>query len=210
MLTRIFRTLSRIRGKRIFHPVGSTYAGRISLNDTSKEILGNNLPAETNVIVRVSRAFNLTGIKSDFYGIAVRLQVGKEYQDLLFASAGNGPITKYFFKPTATRLSNTFSMDLPYKIRNKRYLFWLKLDKKITFDHNSPSIPPDAKFVLQVSRLVGRRRRLGTIRIGEQLKDATNESISYNPWHTLYNIKPVGIINWLRKNAYAQSQIGRQ
>lgn len=207
---RIFRTLSRLRGKRIFHPVGSSYNGTIALNSDAREVFGKDLPKQIDVVLRVSRAFHIPVVKSDFYGIAIRLQLKDEHQDLLFASAGSGPVSKYFFKPSVNLLCKTFSMDLPYKIRNKRYIFWLILDKEVLLKNDKTELPLDTEFSLQASKLIGRRRELGRIKLGKQLAAATNERIRYNPWNTLDNIRPAGIVNKIRKQAYVQSQLGRQ
>lgn len=209
MLASIFRVLSATRKKRIFHPVGDAYEGAILFSEQAEEIFGKPTVESVPVVVRISRAFDVPKINADFFGIALRIQFDEQSQDLLFASTGSGRVSKFVFKPAVRLLSNTFGMGLPYKIDKKRYLFWVQLDERIAFDSEVPQLSTNNLLRLQVSRLVGPRKSIGTITLKKKLPQSVSKKVRFNPWNALDTVEPTGLINRLRRRAYVQSQIGR-
>ena len=91
----------RLRRGKPLHPRGELFRGRLTVAGTGRgwgvPLLDD--PSESDVLVRVSRAMGLPGGLPDIHGVAVRLpQPDRKPVDLLFATTGTGPLTRYVLR----------------------------------------------------------------------------------------------------------------
>lgn len=108
-----FRMLARLRGARVFHPVGTIFAGKLRADHDLAAALGT---PEAKVWVRLSKALSTPRNLPDFLGFAVRIAVpqGRSW-DLALVSTGSGLATR--FLPVPTRWSGAhFGSIMLYQI----------------------------------------------------------------------------------------------
>jgi hypothetical protein len=74
-----------------------------------------DLPGADQVTVRLSRATGLPDALPDIYGLALRIPVADYvHADLLLATTGTGPLTRFVLRPTR-QAQSAYSCLLPYR-----------------------------------------------------------------------------------------------
>src|SRR5215212_10612458 len=90
----LFEALSRLRGKRAFHPFGAGFAASF-VPAPNRGIGAPALEGERGAVVRLSRSLGLPEQVPDPCGVALRLPDAHgegRHQDFLFASSGRAPL----------------------------------------------------------------------------------------------------------------------
>jgi hypothetical protein len=197
----VFGVLSRVRGKRIFHPRGRAYYGTLRFTAEpatlpSCQLFSRQQPLP--LIVRLSRGIGFPAPIPDVLGIAVRITdaygAGKP-QDFLFCSAGLNPVTRRLFIPAINYYDRPYCTVLSYRISQQPWLLAL--------------IPREPVFHLAIATPMGAWRTIGELALGDELSAAQTESLRFNPWNTGADIQPAGFLQRLRKNSYRASQAAR-
>ena len=196
----LFGALSRIRGRRIFHPSGDGFEAEVEVDRPLHRYDGIPLLSERRThagVARLSRAVGFPSPLPDLLGLAFRIDVDGEPQDLLLVSSARSPGLRHLLLPTrAGYSSNTYSSILPYRINDELRLFGAE-----------PAGP--VEYELGIAALNGPWEPFGRLRLRAALDPETTESLRLNPWNTTAGLKPVGPLNGLRRSSYAGSQDGR-
>lgn len=115
---------SAVRHRRVFHPLGVLASGHIERVAPQDR----GLPIEsTDIIGRVSKAVGLPGRLPDLIGLAWRMppQPGAARPwDVLMASTGAGPVTRFALQPTTSWTDTTLSTLMPLRFDDGWW--WLK------------------------------------------------------------------------------------
>ncbi len=194
--TLLFWGLSKVRKKRIFHPVGKTYEARVT--EMRAPLAG---AASDRAVVRLSKGAGMPGGFPDVYGLAIKLADAwgpDADQDFLLVTSGEGPIGRHTLVPTRKPLTMHFSSVLPYHVEGSLATFgaWV-------------AAPADdirgATISMGVAFGSGAWQQIATITIGEPFAG----DISYDPWNSSAHIVPAGPFNAVRRAAYQGSREGR-
>jgi hypothetical protein len=213
-----FGALSRLRGKRIFHPNGVGFAGRLEPRLTewsSADLLAG--PETVPVIARLSRSLGLPEPFPEPLGIAIRAPdaYGPGHdQDFLLVSAGEAPVARHLLLPSRHFLEPHYSSLLPYRLAGRVVLVGARRDP--ADPGPGPSYSELAKrdragFRLQltIATPLGRWVPVATLELGPRLPDAEVEDLRFDPAHTGGGFELATALNRLRIPAYEGSQRGR-
>jgi hypothetical protein len=196
----LFRTLSAIRGRRIFHPRGDGFEVEVEVDRPLHRYDGIALLSERRTYggaARLSRAVGIPPPLPDLLGLAFRIEVEGGPQDFLLVSSARAPALRHLLLPTRAGFSsNTYSSILPYQI-----------DGELRLVGAEPLGP--LEYELSVAPLGGAWEPFGRLRIRAALDPETTESLRFNPWNTVAGLEPVGPLNGLRRSSYEGSQRGR-
>lgn len=206
-----FRTASRLRGARAFHPRGVAFAATWHAGERGSLPIGSPLAQSGHrAVVRLSRGVGLPDTVPDILGLAVKvLDVhgpGRE-QDLLLASVGQGPMAHRVLRPTRGFVGTTFSSVLPYEVGDER--------TAVLAEVHGPGGWPFSRLAaaegapLEAALFLGSGGQFGRVVLGERLDDAVAADLRFDPWHTGPGLRPVGLVNRLRRPSYGASQSGR-
>jgi hypothetical protein len=114
----VFGAASRLRpAPKPLHPSGSISPAVLHRTggDRPSGVPWLDEPGEDEVLVRRSRSVGLPAPAPDVFGLAVRVPTGREdYGDLLFASTGLGPLSRFVFTPTWSPHTRAMTTLLPY------------------------------------------------------------------------------------------------
>lgn len=215
----LFRTLSRLRGKRIFHPDGVLFGATLRV---PKSIAGYTDvpllegPARHRAVVRLSRAIGLPPGMPDILGIGLRLvdlYGPGRHQDLLLVSSGSGPLIRHAFLPgTRGFFGHSFSTLLPYSVDGRARMIALapppRQERLRTLD-SLRWAAPGTTYSLRLASLTGGWEEVAELEIGEQRPDREAEELELNPWNTGGGLRPTGPAMGMRGPAYEGSQQGR-
>lgn len=213
-----FRTLSAVRGKRVFHPEGlvfeATFEPYMRSAPTGVELLDGG---ERRVLVRCSRALGLPEPAPDILGFAMRFPdaYGRgRHQDLLCVTSIDAPLGHHALVPATGFFARPYSTLLAYRLPEGVRLFG------VVPVGSGPPLGPrleqiseaaergTATFELALAPLSGRFDGVGTIRLGKQLPPSRGERLRFNPWNCGGGIEPTGPLMGLRDAAYKGSQQG--
>lgn len=216
----LFGTLSAVRGRRIFHPEGAAFSAALDVSGGGR--FGVPLldePARRDCITRVSRGVGLPAPAPDVLGLAVRVLDAHgpaRHQDLLLVTALSAPGARRILVPARDFAGGHYSSILPYRVGDAHVLFGAT--PLPASDATAPRSFDDLAAALADGRLryrleIGRRgmpwEPVGTLDVGRRLGPAEAESLRFNPANTGGGIEPVGVVQTLRRLAYAGSQAGR-
>ena len=207
-------SLSRLRGKRIFHPHGVGFAGRIELTSSAEP----EIPAFGNgvrFVARLSRSAGLPEWLADPCGLALRVPdaygVGR-HQDLLMVSSASAPVVRHAILPSKGFLDRPYSTLLPYRFQGKLVL----IGALPIGDRPGPTLAELAgredasiEFDLRVATLGGPWRRFARLILRERVADIEVENLDLDPTNTGGGLELAGAINRLRGPSYRGSQAGR-
>jgi hypothetical protein len=210
----LFRSLSRARRKRAFHPFGAGFSARLS--PASDEAAGAGaLEEEREALVRLSRALGLPEWLPDPCGLAIRIPDAYgpgRHQDLLMVSSARPPGGRHALLPSRGFGDLPYSTVLPYRLRGETVV----LGARARGPRPGPKLADlrecevgGLEFELEVAGLKGRWRRLARLSLGERLSPAETERLGFDPTNTGGGLEPVGLLNRLRGPAYGASQEGR-
>ncbi len=206
----LFAGLSAARGRRIFHPQGMTFGGRLSVE---AEVAGVSLferGATHAVVLRFSRALGTPRGRLDFLGLALRVA---EKQDLLLASSAAGPLLRYLPVPARTFAGTTFSSLLPFDAAGRVVLVGARVDHVRTgtadqlAELEQAAVVAPLRATLALAEVGRRWRRVATIDVGDRLPDSV--AVAFDPWVCGGGFVPWGRINAVRAPAYRGSRRGR-
>lgn len=180
---------SALRGARVFHPHGSSYACRVTMTGSSWGATFLDQPATYDGVVRLSRGAGLPRPLPDVEGLALRLPglgVGGAPLDLLVNSAW-----RYVFVPRF--LAPTWSCILPYRTGSGRTVL-------------VGARPADGGFALLAASPTGRWAPVGRVELGAPLD---GEAWRFLPTVGADDLVPVALFRALRAWSYEASSAGR-
>jgi hypothetical protein len=215
-----FRALSRLRGRRIFHPHGVAFAATFEPLPATPHAPAISLlsdPERRQALVRCSRALGVPPSLPDVLGLAVRISDAygpASPQDFLLVSSSPAPVLRHALLPGPRGFfRHSYSSLLPYAAAGERVLVGAWGTGK------GPS-PADLEgvratglgrtFELRVASLLGQWRPVARLELTEVLPDRVAEEVAFNPWHCGGGLRPTGPLMGLRDPAYRGSQEGRK
>ena len=190
----VIRAASKVRGQRVLHPRGRTYAGRLVVPGGSS--YGAPLldePGSYDVQVRRSRSAGLPAPLPDIHGLAVRVldcYGPGRHQDWLVDSTVTPPLLRRLPLPRFT--PQVYSSLLPYDVGGVTLL----LGARATTDG----------YALLVATPHGPWTEVGQVTVGEVVP--AGRQVRFDPWTTGEGIRPTGRLQELRRGAYPASHVG--
>ena len=115
-----FAVLSAVRGRRLFHPAGAAFSGRLDVQPGpgfGVPLLDE--PRSFEAIARFSRGAGTPEPLPDVLGLAVRVLHAHGqglHQDLLMVTSDRRPLGRHLLLPAAGFLSRSYSSVLPYSV----------------------------------------------------------------------------------------------
>lgn len=207
-----FRTLSRLRAKRIAHPHGvgfeATFTGGAMA--TGAEIFDAAGPRPA--LVRLSRALGLPEALPDPCGLAIRLPDAYgpgAHQDLLLVTSARPPAARHLLLPSRGFGSRPYSSLLPYRAGGVLGLVGASArGGPVTLDELRGGAAAPS-FTLAFATPGGSWRAVGRLELGDRIAPARTEGLCFDPSNTGGGLELAGLINRLRRPAYRGSQEGR-
>jgi hypothetical protein len=214
-VARLFERLSRLRGKRIFHPKGVGFAASLTpVEGGATGAAALDVPSEP--IVRLSRSLGLPEPLPDPCGLALRIPDAHgpgRHQDLLMVSSASPPLVRHAILPSRDFLDRPYSTLLPYRLRGELVLL---LARGRGADGPGPLLTDlrereaaGLEFELGVATLTGSWRPVANLLLRERIPDGEVERIGFDPTNTGGGLELAGWLNRLRGPSYRASQAGR-
>jgi hypothetical protein len=214
-VARMFRGLSRWRGKRIFHPKGVGFAATLTPLPAGR-VGAVALDTPSKPIVRLSRSLGLPEPLPDPCGLAFRIPdaYGEgRHQDVLLVSSAQAPLARHMILPSRGFLDRPYSSLLPYRLDGELVV----LIAKGVGDGRGPLLADlrgrergGLEFELGLATLAGRWRPVARLALGERLADEETERLALDPTNTGGGLELVWWLNRLRGPSYRASQEGRR
>lgn len=214
----IFRGLSALRGKRIFHPRGVGFAATLTpLHPAPRGVGLLADPIPRPAIVRLSRSAGLPEPLPDALGLALRIPDAYGagcHQDLLLVTSGARSPAHHLLLPARGFLGGWYSSLLPYRVGGSLALIGARAEGDITFP--GPGLAElrrrrfaGLRFRLALTSLGGAWEHVATLDIQERLPDEEVEALRFDPANTGGGLELAGLLNRIRRPAYRASQQGR-
>lgn len=211
----LYRSLSRLRRKRGFHPFGAGFAAQLTPRGGA-DLGAPALEREAEVQVRLSRSLGLPEWLPEPYGLALRIPDAYgpgRHQDLLLVTSAAAPGGRHALLPSRGFCDLPYSTLLPYRVRGETVLFGAR--------GLSPRPGPklgdlrerevgDLEFELEVAGLRGGWKPVARLALGARLPPEHTERLRFDPTNTGGGLELVGLLNKLRGPAYGASQEGRE
>jgi hypothetical protein len=213
LLAAPFRTASRWRGARVFHPYGAVWHAEWRPSGTDV-LPGSRLVARTHpALLRLSHAIGAPPHAPDVLGWAVSvLDVhgpGRD-QDLLLASTGDGRVTRHLLRPARRLTGTTMSSLLPYDVagHGRRVVTARAVPSRdVRYADVLAARAPVPAFSVRLGGPDG--PEVATVHATGRAAPGIAAALRYDPWHTGPELRPVGWPNRLRRPTYRASQDGR-
>lgn len=112
------RLLTRVRSTvKPLHPTGDVVIGRLARTggDRKSGVAWLDAVADDEVVVRISRAIGLPLRLPDIHGLALRVPADGRPADLLLASTGTGPLTRFVLTASRDLQARPLTTLLPYR-----------------------------------------------------------------------------------------------
>ncbi len=210
-----FRSLSRLRRKRVFHPFGVGFEARlVPLGGAPVGAIA--LEREARVLVRLSRSFGLPEWLPDPCGLAIRVPDAYgpgRHQDLLLVTSGSAPGARHALLPSRGFCDLPYSTVLPYRVGGETVL----LGARALAPRPGPKLADlrgretgGLAFELAVAGVADGWRPLARLELGRRLPPEETERLGFDPTNSGGGLEPVGWLNKLRGPTYAASQEGRK
>ncbi|HKO39123.1 MAG TPA: hypothetical protein VJU14_12220 [Solirubrobacterales bacterium] len=210
-----YRTLSRLRRKRGFHPFGAGFSGQLTP-------LGNGdlgvpvLEREAEAQVRLSRSLGLPEWLPEPYGLALRIPdaygSGK-HQDFLLVTSALPPVGRHALLPARGFCDLPYSTLLPYRVGGEKVV----IGARGLASRPGPKLGDlrsrergELEFELSIAGLVGEWRPVARLTLGGRLPPELTERLHLDPTNTGGGLELAGLLNKLRGPAYGASQEGRE
>jgi hypothetical protein len=214
-----FRAVSAVRGARSVHPQGFLCNGTWAVDRPSPLAPHASVlqpGARFDVLARLSRGAGFPEAVGDFYGIAVRVLDAYgpgRHQDLLCNASLDLPLVHHVVLPAPHWCSQAYSSCLPYDAgAGPVVLGWLPPSDRRpgpSLDAMRAEVQRGVAFGVAVAAPLGRFERLGELclegLVGPEAGDIDFDVTS----DTGGGLRPVGLLNRLRHEAYRQSRAGR-
>jgi hypothetical protein len=212
---RTLEALSRIRRKRIFHPYGVGFAGR--LTPRAERLAGAPaLATESEVVIRLSRALGLPEWLPDPCGLGLRIPdaYGRgRHQDFLMVSSAAVPLGRHAILPARGFLDRPYSTVLPYRFRERLIVVGASAREA---DRPGPKLAElhdrefaDLDFDLAIASMGGKWQPVARLSLGPRLAGGETERLALDPTNTGGGLELAGFLNELRGPSYRRSQEGR-
>jgi ferritin-like metal-binding protein YciE len=213
----LFSGLSRLRGRRIFHPHGVGFMGTlvpVGAGRTGAALFdgAEQVPA----VVRLSRSVGLPENLRDPCGLAVRVPdaYGRGlHQDFLLVSSSLPPVARHLLLPSGGFSDRPYSSLLPYRLGGQTVLVGAQpLDSasNLTLAELRDRDRADLGFAITLAHPAGEWREVAELRVEGRLPGVVTERLRMNPAHSGGGLEPIGFLNALRPAAYRGSQEGRR
>jgi hypothetical protein len=211
---RLFKGLSRLRGKRIFHPVGVGFEAR--LTPLGGESGAAVFDREGEALVRLSRSIGLPEALPDPCGLAFRIPDAHgrgRHQDLLLVTSAAPPGGRHTLMPSRGFADRPYSSVLPYRLRGETVMLGARAlapgpGPKLEDLSEGKAAGPD--FEILVAGIGGEWKPIARLALGERLPPERTELLDLAPTNTGGGLELVGLLNRLRGPAYRGSQEGRR
>ena len=210
-----YRTLSRLRRKRGFHPFGVGFSARLTPQGGG----GSGAAVferESEVVVRLSRALGLPEWLPEPYGLAIRFPdaYGPDaHQDFLLVTSASPPGGRHTLLPARGFCDLPYSTVLPYRLRGKTVL----LGARGLAPRPGPKLGDLRErraggfgFELAIAGLTGAWKPVARLELGERLPPERTEQLQFDPTNSGGGLELAGLLNRLRGPAYSASQEGRE
>jgi hypothetical protein len=205
-----------LRGKRLLHPAGATFAGTFTVTPrTSYGVPLLDEPGEYRALVRLSKATSTPPGWPDVLGLAWRVvDAGGPGVplDIALSSTGRAVLARHLLIPRRDFAAATYTSLLPYRVGDKnRYLAAIPEQARPSIAVDTASLPVAVAarpFVLSVmvADLTGPWRPVATLRLEQPSDEDPSFDVVSN---ALTGLAPAGWLNRLRGPAYRGSQLGR-
>ena len=211
-----FGALSRLRGKRIFHPKGVGFEATLTpLGGGSGTRLFDGAES-VGAIVRVSRSLGLPEGLPDPFGVAIRIPSAYgdgRHQDFLLVSSGRRPVARHLLLPARDASAPLYSSLLPYRFGGTLVIVGAVAETRAAERLDLAAVrridPAELSLRLYMARPTGGWVDVARVELERRLPDELIERIGFNPVNAGGGIELAGAINRLRIPAYAGSQEGR-
>jgi hypothetical protein len=217
-----FGLLSRLRRKRVFHPIGVGYTGTLTVDRPHTGYPGVPLleqPGQHPVLFRFSRGAGLPEPLPDVLGLSFRLPDvhGRgRHQDFLLVTSADAPLLHHLLLPARGFFGSSFSSVLAYRFGEAVRLVGARPVTRPARQSRGAlralieaADAGAARFELTLAALAGRGSPIGELTVGERISDEDAERLAFTPWNTGGGIEPTGPFMGLRRAAYRGSQAGR-
>ena len=184
--------VARSRHQRFMHPAGRSFAGVFT-----------GLGGDHDATIRISKGVGTRGGRADVRGLAIRVHLPGRDLDLLFSTAGHGPVGRHL--PVPRRSFDTgYGSITGYRIdgTDKAYLSARVGPDGPPLGRSLATIVPGTRFVLLADD-----REFARASLGGELPPPTDEALAFDPVrNSLPDLHPTGLIHSTRAAAYRLSQ----
>jgi hypothetical protein len=212
---RVLEGLSKLRGKRIFHPHGVAFSAVLAPLDGA----GAGVPVlarESTAIVRLSRSFGLPEWAPDPCGLGLRIADAYgsgRHQDFLLASSGRAAVARHALLPSRGFADRPYSSLLPYELDGRLILIGAQA---ALANRPGPRLADlrerehgELDFVLVTAGLRQAWRPAARLSLGRRLPADESERLALDPTNTGGGLRLAGWLNRVRGPSYRRSQAGR-
>jgi hypothetical protein len=210
----LFRGLSRLRGKRIFHPFGVGFEARLTPLGEDSGAAVFDRAGEAHV--RLSRSIGLPEVLPDPCGLAFRVPDAYgsgRHQDLLLVSSAAAPGGRHTLLPSRGFADRPYSSVLPYRLRGETVM----LGARALAAAPGPQLGDlrerevgGLEFELLVAGLRDEWQPLARLSLGQRLPGEQTERLDLDPTNCGGGLELATFLNRLRGPAYGGSQAGRE
>jgi hypothetical protein len=210
----LYRGLSRLRGKRSFHPFGAGFEARLTplSGGEGAAVFGQ----EGRALVRLSRSLGLPEAMPDPCGLAFRVPdaygTGR-HQDFLLVSSAAPPGGRHALLPSRGFADRPYSSLLPYDLGGEKVV----IGARALAPAPGPKLADlrerqegRIEFEISVAGLRGAWRPAARLELGARLPPERTERLGFDPTNTGGGLELAGLLNRLRGPAYGGSQAGRE
>ena len=207
---------SAIRHRRVFHPLGVLATGHIERTAPPH----HGLPIESaDVLARVSKAVGTPGGLPDLIGLAWRMPASSSDThpwDVLMASTGGGPLTRFTLLPTTSWTGTTLSTLMPLRWRGGWW--WLKASLRsavpggLTLEAVDDALDAGT-MIFDIEQACGTAsfETLATLTLTSRIPTDERNDVSFDPTRNTRAGLDLGPkwLTELRERAYMRSRRGR-
>lgn len=184
------------RAGKPLHPTGELLAGRVFRRGSEEPagVAWLDEPGDDDAVVRLSRAIGLAGPLPDVHGLALRVSVAGGHGDLLFATTGRGPVSRFVLVPSRGPRTHPMTTLLPYRTGSGPVVL------------SAEPVGAEA-FELSWARPAGEWQPFACLRLSTRRRD---DEVSFDPVvHQLPGLEQYPSVRRLREPAYATARSSR-
>ncbi len=216
LTARLFGALSRLRGRRCFHPEGVGFAATLTPRpgaSTGAELFDSG--RERSGRVRLSRSLGLPESLPDPCGLAIRLDDAygaARHQDFLLVSSGQAPLARHVLMPAWGFGESWYSSLLPYRCGVGHVVIGARAavaQHRLTLAELRQRDVAGLRFEIAIASAKSPWRAVADLRLERRLPSAEVEGLCFDPGNTGGGLELAGALNRLRLPAYRGSQRGR-